>query len=242
MCPDKHSTPGDVSPASRLAGVRARLSAAAERAGRDPSDITLIAVSKTQPAGRVTEVLSAGIVDLGENRVQEASEKKPLVDGEARWHLIGPLQRNKARTALEVFDVLHTLDRPELAVRLQFLMSEHWPGRRFPVLLEVNVGREPQKAGVFPEDAATLARTVIERCPALRLEGLMAIPPFAADPEASRPHFRALSVLRAELEQDLGDSIPQLSMGMSHDFEIAVEEGATMVRVGTAIFGPRRPR
>ncbi len=242
MCPDEHPVSGDSSPASRLESVRARLRVAAERAGRDPSSITLIAVSKTQPAARLTEILSAGVVDLGENRVQEASEKKPHVHGEARWHLIGPLQRNKARTALETFDVLHTLDRPELAARLQFLMTEHRPARRFPVLLEINVGREAQKAGVFPEDAEILARTVIERCPALRLEGLMAIPPFAPDPEASRPYFNTLAALRTELEQNLGCSLSHLSMGMSHDFEVAVEEGATMVRVGTAIFGPRRPR
>ena len=228
--------------ASRLADVQARLEHAALLADRDPTDVTLIAVSKTQPSFPLSEAISAGVLHLGENRVQEAASKKPEVRGNARWHLIGPLQRNKVKLALEVFDVIHTLDRPALANRLQILLNEHWPGRRLPVLLEVNVGHEGQKAGVLPDEAEDLARGVLGNCPSLRLDGLMAIPPFGLDPEASRPHFRALADLQKDLCQRLGIALPSLSMGMSHDFEVAVEEGATMVRVGTAIFGERRRR
>ncbi len=224
----------------RLDVVRDRLESAAIRAGRDPADITLIAVSKTQPADRATEAVTAGATDLGENRVQEGAAKRPLVAGQACWHLIGPLQRNKAKAALEVFDTVHTLDRESLADRLQFLLAEHWPGRRLPVLIEVNVGREPQKKGLLPEDASVLARAVIERCPALEFVGLMAIPPFAADPEDSRPYFKALRELKADLTNELSIPLPHLSMGMSHDFDIAIAEGATMVRVGTSIFGARQ--
>ncbi len=228
--------------ASRLASIQTRLQGAALQADRDPSGITLIAVSKTQPPSCLSEALGAGVLHLGENRVQEAFAKKPDVHGDAQWHLIGPLQRNKVKTALEVFDVIHTLDRPALADRLQMLLDEQWPGRRLPVLLEVNIGREPQKAGVFPEEVEDLARRVLDDCPNLHLDGLMAIPPFGLDPEASRPYFKALAELRQDLSQRLGKPLPSLSMGMSHDFEIAIEEGATMVRVGTAIFGKRLGR
>jgi pyridoxal phosphate enzyme (YggS family) len=226
----------------RLGAVRARLESAAIRAGRDPADITLIAVSKTQPADRATAAVAAGVSDLGENRVQEGAAKRPDVSGRARWHLIGPLQRNKVKAALEVFDIVHTLDRESLADRLQFLLSEHGPDRSLPVLIEVNVGREEQKKGVLPGDASGLARMVLERCPALKLVGLMAIPPFAADPEDTRPYFKALRELKAALTTEFEIPLPHLSMGMSHDFDVAIAEGATMVRVGTAIFGPRQKR
>jgi pyridoxal phosphate enzyme (YggS family) len=181
--------------------------------------------------------VEAGAVDLGENRVQEAVAKKPEVPG-ANWHLIGPLQRNKARAALEVFDIVHTLDRPELADRLQLLLAEHWPGRRLDVLVEANIGSEPQKAGALPEEVAELVRHSVS-CDRLSVRGLMAIPPWQEDPEASRPYFRALRELRDDLQQVVGVPLPELSMGMSHDFDVAIAEGATMVRVGTAIFGSR---
>jgi len=223
--------------ADRLAEVRHRVAAAATASGRDPGSITLIAVGKTFPAEIVAAAVSAGASDLGENRVQEAMAKKPEVAG-ARWHLIGPLQRNKARAALEVFDVVHTVDRPEIADRLQYLLAEHWPERRLEVLVEVNVGSEPQKAGALPDDAAELVQFVLD-CDRLSLQGLMAIPPWGRDPEESRPYFRALRELRDDLQRQVGQTLPELSMGMSHDFELAVAEGATMVRVGTAIFGPR---
>lgn len=223
--------------ADRLAEVRRRIAAAAIASGRNPDSITLIAVGKTFPAAVVAEVVAAGAVDLGENRVQEAVAKKPDVVG-ARWHLIGPLQRNKARAALEVFDVVHTLDRPEIADRLQYLLAEHWPERRLDVLIEVNVGSEPQKAGALPEDAAELLEHALG-CDRLSVRGLMAIPPWGRDPEESRPYFEALRELRDDLQLQVGEPLPELSMGMSHDFELAIAEGATMVRVGTAIFGAR---
>jgi len=226
---------GDLS--GRLAAVRGRIISASEASGRDPNEVTLITVSKTHPAEVVDEVVIAGAQNLGENRVQEAKAKKPAIHA-ARWHLIGPLQRNKARAALEVFDVIHTVDRLEIGDRLQFLLEEHWPERVMEVLLEINVGSEPQKAGVVPADARELLETVC-RHDRLAVTGIMAIPPFEADPEASRPHYRGLRELRDRLQDETGHALPELSMGMSHDFEVAVAEGATLVRVGTAIFGPR---
>ncbi|MCU0305616.1 MAG: YggS family pyridoxal phosphate-dependent enzyme [Thermoanaerobaculales bacterium] len=223
--------------ADRLAAVRRGIARAAIAAERDPQRVTLIVVSKTHPAEVVDRAVAAGASDLGENRVQEAAAKKPAVRG-ARWHLIGPLQRNKVRPALETFDVIHTVDRPELAGRLALLLGEGWPGRVLEVLLEVNLGDEPQKAGVVPAEARSLL-DVVRGHPQLAVRGLMAIPPLADDPEASRPYFRALRVLRDRLQDATGHPLPELSMGMSHDFEIAVAEGATMVRVGTAIFGAR---
>jgi pyridoxal phosphate enzyme (YggS family) len=199
--------------------------------------VTLVAVGKTFPAEVVNEAVMAGATDLGENRVQEAVAKKPGV-ANARWHLIGPLQRNKARAALEVFDIVHTVDRFEIADRLQYLLSEHWPDRRLDVLLEINVAAETQKAGAEPKDAVELLEHVLGR-DRLEVRGLMAIPPWEDDPAASRPWFRQLRELRGRLESEVGHPLPELSMGMSHDFEVAIAEGATMVRVGTAIFGPR---
>ena len=221
----------------RLAAVRRRVDAAAIDCGRDPAVISLISVGKTFPAAVVNEAVTAGATDLGENRVQEAVAKRPEV-AKARWHLIGPLQRNKARAALEVFDFVHTVDRFEIADRLQYLLTEHWTERILDVLVEINVAEEPQKAGALPEDARELLEHALG-CDRLSVCGLMAIPPWAEDPEASRPWFRKLRELRDRLQYEVGHSLPELSMGMSHDFEIAIAEGATMVRVGTAIFGPR---
>jgi pyridoxal phosphate enzyme (YggS family) len=223
--------------ADRFAAVRQNVEDAATAGGRDPSRMTLIAVGKTFPAEVVADAVRAGATDLGENRVQEGVAKRPEVP-EATWHLIGPLQSNKARPALETFDVIHTVDRPKIARRLQLLLSENWPDRRQRVLMEVNVGREQQKAGVEPEDAHALLSEIVE-CDRLELVGLMTIPPFGSDPEASRPYFRELRELRDRLEDRFAVSLPELSMGMSHDYDIAIAEGATMVRVGTAIFGPR---
>jgi pyridoxal phosphate enzyme (YggS family) len=223
--------------ADRLAEVQRRIAAAAGASGRDPSEITLISVCKTFPAEVATAAVEAGATDLGENRVQEAVAKRPHVPP-ATWHLIGPLQRNKAKAALENFDVIHTVDGAKIAQRLQFLLDRDWPDRRQQVMAEINIGGEPQKAGVLPEDASELVTEVLG-CSRLSLIGLMAIPPYAADPEATRGHFRALRELRDRLESEHGVALPHLSMGMSHDFEVAIAEGATMVRVGTAIFGPR---
>ncbi len=223
--------------AERLVEVRRRVVKAAIEAGREPSLITLIAVGKTFSAEIVGEAVEAGAADLGENRVQEAVAKRPLVPP-ARWHLIGPLQRNKAKAAIETFDVIHTLDRPELADRLQALLLEHRPQHRMEVLLEINIGCEPQKAGALPDEAEELLRHALT-CDRIAVRGLMAIPPWSDDPEASRPYFRALRELRDDLQQIVHVALPDLSIGMSHDFEIAIAEGATMVRVGTAIFGHR---
>jgi pyridoxal phosphate enzyme (YggS family) len=222
---------------ARLAEVRRRIEAAALGSGRDPSSVTLVAVSKTFGAVDISNAVAAGVTDLGETRVQEAASKKPDVPP-ATWHLIGSLQRNKARGALEVFDVIHTLDRVGLAHRLQYLLEENWPERKQPVLIEVNIGDEPQKAGVGPDEAHQLLIEAMA-CDRLEVNGLMAIPPFAPDSEASRPHFQALRRLRDDLQDRAGVTLPHLSMGMSQDFEIAIEEGATIVRVGTAIFGAR---
>jgi pyridoxal phosphate enzyme (YggS family) len=224
--------------ADRLNNVRQRMKAAADRAGRSSRDVTLVVVGKTQPVPALAEAVAAGATDLGENRVQEAAAKRPLLHG-PRWHLIGPLQRNKARAALELFDVIHTIDRIALVERLQLLLEQHWPGRRLPVLIEVNVADEPQKAGVSPAAVSKLAREIVGSN-SLELEGLMAIPPLAGEPEDSRRFFRHLVAVRERTKDELGIELPHLSMGMSHDFEVAVEEGATLIRVGTAIFGPRR--
>jgi len=223
--------------AARLDAVMRRIERAATAAGRDPGSVTLVAVGKTFPAEVVRQAVAAGAVHLGENRVQEAAAKRPLVSG-ATWHLIGPLQRNKAGLALETFDVVHTLDRPELVDRLALLLERDHPGRRLAVLLEVNVGDEQQKAGVLPVNCEALLRGALAQ-PTLRVDGLMAIPPFEEDPEASRRYFRALRELRDTLQDAVGRPLPHLSMGMSHDFEVAIAEGATHVRVGSAIFGPR---
>jgi pyridoxal phosphate enzyme (YggS family) len=221
----------------RIARVRRRIAIAATASDRDPSEVTLVAVGKTFPPEMLAAAVAAGVTDLGEIRVQETAAKKPLVPA-ASWHLIGPLQRNKARRALELFDVIHTVDRPDLVQRLEYLLEEHWPERRQPILIEVNVGREPQKSGVLPEDAAALLTSALATSH-LEVVGLMAIPPLSADPEQARGHFRTVRDLRGRLEDRCGSALPELSMGMTQDFEIAIAEGATMVRVGTAIFGSR---
>jgi pyridoxal phosphate enzyme (YggS family) len=221
----------------RIAQVRQRIEVAAIASDREPTAITLVAVGKTFPPEMLAAAVAAGITDLGEIRVQETAAKKPLVPT-ASWHLIGPLQRNKARRALELFDVIHTVDRPDLVQRLGYLLEEHWPGRRQPILIELNVGREPQKSGVLPEDAANLVTAALAT-PHLEVMGLMAIPPQSSDPEEARGHFRIVRELRDRLQDRCGTALPELSMGMTQDFEIAIAEGATMVRIGTAIFGSR---
>jgi pyridoxal phosphate enzyme (YggS family) len=221
----------------RLADVRQRIAAAAIASDRDPTAVTLVAVGKTFPPNLLAAAVAAGATHLGEIRVQETADKKPFVPT-ATWHLIGPLQRNKARRALELFDIIHTVDRPDLVHRLEYLLEELWPQRRQRILIEVNVGREPQKSGALPEDAAPLLNTALA-AGHLEVIGVMAIPPVSTHPEGSRGCFRAVRELRDRLQDRCGTALPELSMGMSQDFEIAITEGATMVRVGTAIFGPR---
>jgi len=217
--------------------VRERMTAACRSAGRDPSDVLLVAVSKTFPAEAVREAIAAGVTVFGENKVQEAAAKIPIVEAPAgiTWHMIGHLQRNKAKAALGLFDLIQTVDGVRLArVLQQYAEAE---GRVLPVLLEVNIGDEPSKSGVRPQEALRLAEE-IGGMRNLRLRGLMAIPPFTEDPEDSRPTFAGLRGLRDEISAVVGP-LPDLSMGMSHDFEQAIREGATMVRVGSSIFGVR---
>lgn len=231
------ASPADASTgvAGALSRVRARIEASARRAGRDPATVTLIGVTKTVDAARVREAVRAGLRDVGENRVQEAESKRAALEGlDVRWHLIGHLQSNKASRAAGLFDCVHSVDREDLAARLDRAAAG---GAPLPVLVQVDLGREPAKHGVVEDDLAAIVDRV-RRLPNLTLRGLMTIPPEADDPEASRPWFRRLRELRDGLRAAPGD-LPELSMGMTGDFEVAVEEGATLVRVGRALFGER---
>ena len=229
--------------AARFAGVCDRVAAAARKVGRSPEEITLVAISKTHPASAIERLITLGATDLGENRVQEAEQKIAEIGREkARWHLVGHLQANKARRAVNLFDVIHSLDSVDLAGRLERLCGEE--GRdTLPVLIQVDLGHEETKSGI---DEAELDGLVESLGPLnrLRLVGLMTLPPFLEDAEQSRPFFRRLRELRDELagRGAFGNGPGELSMGMTHDFEVAIEEGSTMVRVGTAIFGERAPR
>jgi len=219
----------------RLAAVRRRIETAAARSGRPSSAVTLVAVSKTMSAAAIREAVSAGVKILGENRVQEAREKIEALPGAAEWHLIGHLQTNKAKLAVGLFDCIHSLDSVRLAQELGRHAEE--AGRRLRCLVEVNVGEEAQKSGVDAAEVRPLLEAA-RRLPQLSVQGLMTIPPFLPDPESARPFFRRLRDLRDRLESE-GWTLPDLSMGMSHDCEVAIEEGATLVRIGTAIFGSR---
>ncbi|MGK2859962.1 MAG: YggS family pyridoxal phosphate-dependent enzyme [Thermoanaerobaculia bacterium] len=219
-----------------LAEVRARIAAACGRAGRDPASIHLIAVSKTFGADAIRSAIEAGVRDLGENRVQELREKIGEVARDARWHMIGHLQSNKAKDAVHLFDVVQSVDRMSLAARLDKEAGE--AGRKLDVLVQVNIGAEPQKSGVEIGDAAKLVREVA-LLSNLTLRGLMTIPPID-DAQRTRGYFRALRELRDNIAADMAlGALAELSMGMTDDFETAIEEGATMVRVGRAIFGER---
>jgi pyridoxal phosphate enzyme (YggS family) len=223
--------------ASNLASVRDRIAAAERRSGRPAGSVTLIGVVKTLPAEALAAAVALGLTDLGENRVQEAeSHQRSVPRAAARWHMIGHLQRNKAGRALELFDVFHGIDDLDLANALaqRGARSE----RRVPVLLEVNVSGESTKFGVSPEGVAGLAEEV-ERLAALELKGLMTVGAPVERSDQARAGFARLRELRERVAQRLGRPLPELSMGMSGDFEVAVEEGATMVRVGTALFGAR---
>ncbi len=221
----------------RVREIQRRIEAAARRAGRDPAEVTLVGASKRQPVERLLEARDAGVRVLGENRVQEALAKVPQVPG-VRWHMIGRLQRNKARKAVEVFELIHSLDSLRLAETLDRLGVER--GRPVECLVEVNVGGEESKGGVAPEDLGPFLEAVAGR-EGLRVLGLMTIPPWREDPEDVRPYFRLLRELAEEAAARRlpGVAMRELSMGMSHDFEVAIEEGATFVRIGTALFGPR---
>ena len=217
--------------------VLARIAAACERAGRDPAGVTLIAVSKTVSADRLRDAVVAGLDLLGENRVQEGMAKAPEVPG-ARWHLVGPLQGNKARKALTVFECIESVDSVALAERLDRLAVELHPGSRYPVLLQVNVDDDPAKAGFQPADLEA-GVALLDELPHLDVRGLMTIGRLVEDPAAARSTFRRLRELSERLRATGASIGPELSMGMTGDYGLAVEEGATIVRVGRALFGER---
>lgn len=222
--------------AERLQRVRDRISAACDRAGRDPGSVRLIAVSKTVPIAGVAEALAAGQTHFGENRVQEALAKMAEAGPGATWHLVGHLQKNKARHAVGAFALIHGLDDRELAFELDRRAAAR--STRQPVLVQANLSGEATKRG-SDEDGLLPLLTAVANLPHLELRGLMIVPPPVDDPELSRPWFRRLKQLRDRAASLLGRPLPELSMGMTDDFEVAIEEGATMVRVGRAIFGER---
>lgn len=226
-------TVGTGSIAERWATIRARVEAACERAGRPAADVTIIAVSKTHPAASVIEAYAAGARDFGENYAQELAQKRGECPADVRWHFIGRLQRNKAKLVAGQVALVHAVDSRELAAELA--KRSHAVQ---PVLLAVNAAGEESKGGVALDAALAAARAITEVAH-LRLDGLMTVPPPADDPEATRPHFEAVRQLRERLSDTLGVPLPILSMGMSDDFEVAIACGATHVRIGTAIFGPR---
>ena len=240
-----------MSVAHHLTQVRERIQDACARSGRDPAGVTLVCVTKTVPPETIRQAIALGVRDLGENRVQEARGKAAALRSAGpqplRWHLIGHLQRNKAKLAAELFDVIHSVDSEELAAELDRQATKRvtggeWQvaGQPLGVFIQVNISGESTKSGCQPEEAEALARYVAEQ-PSLRLAGFMTIAPFADDPEQARPHFRRLRLLRDSLNLKLETFNLKLllSMGMSHDFEVAIEEGADLIRVGTAIFGHR---
>jgi pyridoxal phosphate enzyme (YggS family) len=221
--------------ATSLDRVRRSIEDAATKAGRDPSDVSLIAVSKAFPASVIERAVAAGQQDFGENRVQELAAKFAELDRQPSWHYVGKLQRNKVRQVLATGAVIHSVDRLELAAEINARATG--PVR---VLIEVNVTGEPQKGGVEPEELHRLTEAALEM-PNLQVVGLMTMARKAGDPELARPYFAELARLRDGLVQGYSPMIRHLSMGMSQDYRVAVEEGATMVRVGEAIFGPRTP-
>ncbi len=226
---------------ARLEEVRRRVERSARLSGRAPEEVTLIAVSKTHPAQVLREAIAAGAREFGENRVQEADSKITELGGDegVRWHLIGHLQANKARRAVKLFDLIHTVDSAALVERLERICAEEDRGR-LDVLLQVDLAGEASKSGAGENELPALAKT-FGACERVRCVGLMTMPPYFEDIEAARPYFRRLRELRdAQRGRGLfGDGAGELSMGMSHDFEAAIAEGATLVRVGTAIFGAR---
>ncbi len=218
-----------------LERVKERIARAAQSVGRDPSEVLLVAVSKTVEPARILEAVEAGVTDLGENRVQEARSKIEELGRIARWHLIGTLQRNKAKYAVKLFDMIQSVDSIPLVEELEKRASRE--GKVIPVLVEVKTSPEETKHGVAPEDVDRVVDRILETHH-LDFKGLMTIAPYVEDPELARPSFVELRRIKERL-QARGVAVEHLSMGMSGDFEVAIQEGATMVRIGTAIFGPR---
>lgn len=233
MPPDEYRS-GVLGVEQRLRSIRIRIAHAADRAGRDPAAVTLIGATKTVEAAAIRDAFAAGLHDFGENRVQEAIDKIAVVGPGPQWHLIGHLQRNKAKAAARVFAMLQSIDSLKVAQAVD--RAAHDLGRRVPFLIEVNVAGEPTKYGV-PPDAVGEMFGALRECPHLEPVGLMTVAPLVDDPETVRPIFRALRELRDRLRDErAGGAFAELSMGMSGDFEVAIEEGATMVRIGRAIF------
>ena len=240
--PDEMSSPTALKDdlCDRLTHVIGRINAAAVRAGRPPGEITLISISKTHSSDRIGMAIDCGANDIGENRLQEAEPKIIEVGRDrVRWHLVGHLQANKARKAVKLFDVIHSLDSIALAQRLDRICREEQRDE-LPVLVQVNLGDEETKSGVDESVVFDLVEAVA-KCERLQLIGLMSVPPYFEDPQQVRPFFARLRQLRDQLKSrgSFGGGVGELSMGMTHDFEVAIEEGATMVRIGTAIFGER---
>ena len=225
--------------AANLETIRLRIKAACDRCDREPNSLTLLAVSKTQPPEMVNAAAGLGLLAFGENKVQEAKAKIPLCSGKLRWHFIGHLQSNKCRDAVQLFQMIQSVDSLALAQEINKRADE--AAKTMPVLLEVNLAGEASKFGY---QAKTLLAELnqINALPRLEIHGLMTVPPWSPEAENSRPHFRQLRELKEACEQILGAPLPHLSMGMSGDFEVAIEEGATMVRIGTALFGARRAK
>lgn len=223
----------------RVDSVRARMEVACARSGRASGSVQLIAISKTHPPEAVEAASRCGLTVFGENKVQEAGAKIPLCPSHLTWHLVGHLQSNKVKPAVELFDTIHSID----SLKLMELVDRACDaaGLRMKVLVEVNVSGEASKFGIKPEAVPALMQAA-GKLPRIDLVGVMTMPPFTEDPQKARPHFLALRNLRDEWQTRLGIPLPELSMGMSHDFEVAIEEGATMVRIGTSIFGVRAPR
>lgn len=227
--------------ADNLADIRGRIRAACLRSGRDESEVRLVGVTKTVPVERIREGVAAGIKILGENYVQEASKKaEALADLDVSWHFIGHLQSNKSKLVMQCCDWIQTVDRESLAGTLSALSQKR--GKALPILIQVNVGDEGSKSGVHPDGLLALFRAVV-RMEGLEVRGLMTLPPYSEDPERVRPYLRKMRELLERVREEAPDPgrIRELSMGMSHDFETAVEEGATLVRIGTALFGTRPP-
>ncbi|MEI6564302.1 MAG: YggS family pyridoxal phosphate-dependent enzyme [bacterium] len=222
---------------NRYADIIRRIHEACGRVGRDPATVRLMAVSKTLQPDDIAAVAALGIETFGENRIQEARGKISLCPGRLHWHLIGHLQSNKAREAVRLFEMIHSVDSLRMLETLDRVAAEE--GCTLPVCLEVNVSGERSKFGMSPDDLP-VALEAANRLFKVKVVGLMTIPPIAEDPGEARPFFRALRDLRDRMQAATGLNLPELSMGMSHDFEIAVEEGATWIRVGTLLFGPRK--
>jgi len=222
--------------AANLQTIRQRIKAACDRCDREPNSVTLLAVTKTQPPEVVSDAAAHGLLVFGENKVQEAKAKIPACSGKLRWHFIGHLQSNKCRDAVQLFSMIQSVDSLALAQEINKRADE--AAKSMPVLLEVNLAGEASKFG-YPPKTLLAELNAINALPRIEVHGLMTVPPWSPEAENSRPHFRCLRELKEECEQLLGAPLPHLSMGMSGDFEVAIEEGATMVRIGTALFGPR---